>query len=50
LPAIALPISRRVYVMSHGCIVFEGKPAALKANEAVRKGSRAQGMARGLRA
>ena len=34
--------------MDHGCIVFEGTPAALKANEAVRKGSRAQGMARGF--
>jgi branched-chain amino acid transport system ATP-binding protein len=30
-------ISHRVYVMGHGRIVFEGTPAALKANEAVRK-------------
>jgi branched-chain amino acid transport system ATP-binding protein len=35
--AIAMRISHRVYVMGHGCIVFEGTPAALKANEAVRK-------------
>jgi branched-chain amino acid transport system ATP-binding protein len=34
--AIAMRISHRVYVMGHGCIVFEGTPAALKANEAVR--------------
>jgi branched-chain amino acid transport system ATP-binding protein len=35
--AIALKISRRVYVMGHGRIVFEGTPAELAANEAVRK-------------
>ena len=35
--AIALRISHRVYVMGHGRIVFEGTPAELKANEAVRK-------------
>ncbi|HEY7251335.1 MAG TPA: ABC transporter ATP-binding protein [Methylomirabilota bacterium] len=34
---IALKISHRVYVMGHGRIVFEGPPAALAANEAVRK-------------
>ena len=35
--AIALDISNRLYVMGHGQIVFEGTPADLKANEAVRK-------------
>ena len=35
--AIALEISQRVYVMGHGQIVFEGSPADLKANPAVRK-------------
>ncbi|MDY7574360.1 ABC transporter ATP-binding protein [Actimicrobium sp. CCI2.3] len=35
--AIALEISQRVYVMGHGSIVFEGTPAQLKANDAVRK-------------
>jgi branched-chain amino acid transport system ATP-binding protein len=35
--AIALEISQRVYVMGHGQIVFEGTPAELKANPAVRK-------------
>ena len=35
--AIALEISQRVYVMGHGQIVFEGTPAALKADPAVRK-------------
>jgi branched-chain amino acid transport system ATP-binding protein len=35
--AIALAISRRVYVMGHGRIVFEGTPGELAANEAVRK-------------
>jgi branched-chain amino acid transport system ATP-binding protein len=35
--SIAMRISHRVYVMGHGCIVFEGTPAALKANDAVRK-------------
>jgi len=34
---IALTISRRVYVMGHGRIVFEGSPDDLRRNEAVRK-------------
>jgi len=34
---IALDISARVYVMGHGAIVFEGTPAELKANQAVRR-------------
>ena len=34
---IALDISRRLYVMGHGRIVFEGTPADLRANDAVRK-------------
>ena len=34
---IALKISHRVYVMGHGHIVFEGTPADLAANEAVRR-------------
>ena len=34
---IALRISHRVYVMGHGRVVFEGTPAALMANEAVRR-------------
>ncbi len=34
---IALRISRRVYVMGHGTIVFEGTPDELRANEEVRK-------------
>jgi len=34
---IALRISRRLYVMGHGRIVFEGTPADLRDNEAVRK-------------
>lgn len=34
---IALRISHRLYVMGHGHIVFEGTPAALNANAAVRK-------------
>ena len=34
---IALKISRRLYVMGHGRIVFEGTPAELAANAAVRK-------------
>jgi branched-chain amino acid transport system ATP-binding protein len=34
---IALTISRRVYVMGHGRIVFEGTPDDLRRNEAVRK-------------
>jgi branched-chain amino acid transport system ATP-binding protein len=35
--AIAMRISHRLYVMGHGRIVFEGTPAELKANQAVRK-------------
>ena len=35
--AIALEISQRVYVMGRGSIVFEGTPAELRANAAVRK-------------
>ena len=35
--SIALRISHRVYVMGHGRIGFEGTPAELKANDAVRK-------------
>ncbi len=35
--SIALDISDRLYVMGHGSIVFEGSPAELKANEAIRK-------------
>ncbi len=35
--SIALDISNRVYVMGHGKIVFEGTPADLKANEAIRR-------------
>jgi branched-chain amino acid transport system ATP-binding protein len=35
--AIALDISARVYVMGHGAIVFEGTPAALRADAGVRK-------------
>ena len=34
--AIALDISRRLYVMGHGRIVFEGTPQDLRANDAVR--------------
>jgi branched-chain amino acid transport system ATP-binding protein len=34
---IALAISRRLYVMGHGRIVFEGTPQHLRANDAVRK-------------
>jgi branched-chain amino acid transport system ATP-binding protein len=34
---IALAISRRVYVMGHGRIVFEGSPQELAAADAVRK-------------
>jgi branched-chain amino acid transport system ATP-binding protein len=34
---IALDISTRVYVMGHGAIVFEGTPASLKANAAIRR-------------
>ncbi len=35
--AIALDISQRVLVMGHGNIVFEGSPAELRENAAVRK-------------
>jgi branched-chain amino acid transport system ATP-binding protein len=35
--SIALRISHRVYVMGHGRIVFEGSPAELKSNAAVRQ-------------
>jgi len=35
--SIAMRISHRVYVMGHGRIVFEGTPAELKANDAIRK-------------
>jgi branched-chain amino acid transport system ATP-binding protein len=35
--SIAMRISHRVYVMGHGRVVFEGTPAELKANEAIRK-------------
>jgi branched-chain amino acid transport system ATP-binding protein len=35
--AIALDISRRVYVMGHGRVMFEGTPAELRANDAVRR-------------
>jgi branched-chain amino acid transport system ATP-binding protein len=35
--AIALAICRRVYVMGHGKIVFEGTPDDLRANPGVRK-------------
>ena len=34
---IALNISRRVYVMGHGRVVFEGTPADLRGNDGVRK-------------
>jgi branched-chain amino acid transport system ATP-binding protein len=34
---IALTISRRIYVMGHGRVVFEGTPSDLRATEAVRK-------------
>ena len=34
---IALAISKRLYVMGHGRIVFEGTPADLRANAGVRK-------------
>jgi branched-chain amino acid transport system ATP-binding protein len=34
---IALNVSRRVYVMGHGRVVFEGTPDDLRSNEAVRK-------------
>ena len=34
---IALNVSRRVYVMGHGRVVFDGTPNDLRSNEAVRK-------------
>jgi branched-chain amino acid transport system ATP-binding protein len=34
---IALRVSRRLYVMGHGRIVFEGSPQQLEANRAVRQ-------------
>ena len=34
---IAMKISHRLYVMGHGRMVFEGSPADLRANEAVRR-------------
>ncbi|MDN3626378.1 ABC transporter ATP-binding protein [Methylobacterium isbiliense] len=34
---IALKLSQRLYVMGHGRVVFEGTPAGLMANEAVRR-------------
>ncbi|MBC7637200.1 MAG: ABC transporter ATP-binding protein [Acetobacteraceae bacterium] len=34
---IALKISKRLYVMGHGRIVFEGTPGGLMANDAIRK-------------
>ncbi|MET0349251.1 MAG: ABC transporter ATP-binding protein [Rhizobacter sp.] len=34
---IALEVSERCYVMGHGQIVFEGSPADLRANTAIRK-------------
>jgi len=34
---IALQVSQRVYVMGHGRVVFEGSPADLQANRAVRE-------------
>lgn len=35
--SIAMRISHRLYVMGHGRIVFEGTPADLKANQAIRR-------------
>ncbi len=35
--AIALDVAHRLYVMGHGRMVFEGTPADLRANEAVRR-------------
>jgi len=35
--ALAMKASRRLYVMGHGRIVFDGSPAELEANDAVRK-------------
>jgi branched-chain amino acid transport system ATP-binding protein len=35
--SIAMRISHRLYVMGHGRIVFEGTPADLRDNDAIRK-------------
>jgi branched-chain amino acid transport system ATP-binding protein len=35
--AIALDISKRLYVMGHGRVVFEGTPQELRGNDALRK-------------
>ena len=35
--AIALDLSERLYVMGHGRIVFEGTPAALRGDAAIRR-------------
>jgi branched-chain amino acid transport system ATP-binding protein len=35
--SIAMRISHRLYVMGHGRIVFEGTPAELKADQAIRQ-------------
>jgi branched-chain amino acid transport system ATP-binding protein len=35
--AIALDLSERLYVMGHGRIVFEGTPATLRGNAAIRR-------------
>jgi branched-chain amino acid transport system ATP-binding protein len=35
--SIALKISKRLYIMGHGQIVFEGTPEDLKSNQAIRK-------------
>jgi branched-chain amino acid transport system ATP-binding protein len=35
--SIAMRISHRLYVMGHGRIVFEGTPAELRDNDAIRK-------------
>lgn len=35
--SIAMKISNRVYIMGHGRVVFEGTPAQLKSNAAVRE-------------
>ena len=34
--SIAMRISKRVYIMGHGRVVFEGTPSDLRANEAIR--------------
>ncbi|MBI5062254.1 MAG: ATP-binding cassette domain-containing protein, partial [Desulfatitalea sp.] len=35
--SIALKISKRLYIMGHGHIVYEGTPEDIKKNQAVRK-------------